>query len=264
MKKIITIILVITIVFSSQAIVFGYVSDGDNLESSHRYSQTELVWPTSSKRITSPYGWRIHPISGERKFHKGIDIGRISNSDPVWSADNGNVVYSGYNSSYGNVVLINSTCTTLNNLLQTRYAHLASRAVEEQYVKRSQKIGVMGTTGPSTGIHLHYETRDINTLATVWGGATMNPELVHSGLIADRSTARSIESGIPSLCNGELGLIKDDRFYSVEYLLRAENDKLYNNGIGKNDIEQVIEYMNKHSIKSGISGLDSLMKDLKI
>ncbi len=82
-------------------------------------------------------------------------IYRITNSDPIWSASDGVVVYSGYYGDYGNLVIINYNWQGI--IIQTRYAHLASRNVStNQHVYQGTNIGAMGTTGASTGIHFKY------------------------------------------------------------------------------------------------------------
>ncbi len=118
-----------------------------------------LLWPvdTVNKRISSPYGKRI--VFGERDFHQGIDIvgpksGDIA-GDKIYAADDGKVLISTYNNSYGNYVVIDH-----GGKISTCYAHMSSRAVKvNDTVKRGQVIGYVGTTGSSTGYHLHFEVR---------------------------------------------------------------------------------------------------------
>lgn len=108
--------------------------------------------------ITSPFGWRVHPIFRSRKFHTGVDIaGR--NGSPIRAANNGVVLYSGWYGGYGKVVIINhgsyngSPTTTL-------YAHLSSiMAQKGDKIRKGEVIGREGTTGYSTGPHLHFEVR---------------------------------------------------------------------------------------------------------
>lgn len=105
-----------------------------------------LVWPTVGGYISSYQG----PRWG--KYHKGIDIARPSNRS-ILAADNGTVSFVGWDGGYGNKVIINH-----NNGIKTLYAHLSSIDVRVgQTVAKGQKIGVMGSTGNSTGIHLHFE-----------------------------------------------------------------------------------------------------------
>lgn len=122
-------------------------------------------WPCpSSSRITSPYGYRIHPIYGTKKFHSGIDIGASSGSAIV-AAESGTVILAstGYNGGYGNYIILSH-----GNGYTTRYAHCSSLKVKVgDTVSRGQTIATVGSTGASTGPHLHFEVR-IN-------GETQNP-----------------------------------------------------------------------------------------
>lgn len=105
-----------------------------------------LAWPTVGGYVSSKMGTRWG------RLHKGIDIARPS-SLTIKAADNGKVVYAGYDGGYGNKVIINH-----NNGMKTVYAHLKSISVSVgQTVSKGQKIGIMGSTGNSTGVHLHFE-----------------------------------------------------------------------------------------------------------
>ncbi|MER2132002.1 MAG: peptidoglycan DD-metalloendopeptidase family protein [Carnobacterium inhibens] len=101
---------------------------------------------------TSSYGYRIHPITGVNKLHGGIDFG---GGGPIVAAQSGTVVFSGYDSSWGYYVKIDH-----GNGLQTLYAHMVAGSLlvtSGQQVSQGQQIGTMGTTGSSTGVHLHFE-----------------------------------------------------------------------------------------------------------
>lgn len=105
-----------------------------------------LTWPASGGYISSGYGYRWG------RLHKGIDIARPSNRT-IKAADNGTVVSAGWDGGYGNKIVINH-----NNGFRTVYAHLSSMNVRPgQTVTKGSKIGVMGSTGNSTGVHLHFE-----------------------------------------------------------------------------------------------------------
>lgn len=113
----------------------------------------KLSWPAVDGYISSGLGQRWG------KLHKGIDIARPSDRT-IKAADNGKVESAGFNGGYGNKVVINH-----NNGLKTIYAHLDSISVSVgQVVSQGQKIGVMGTTGNSTGVHLHFEVYDNGNL----------------------------------------------------------------------------------------------------
>ncbi|MGX4599266.1 M23 family metallopeptidase [Faecalimicrobium sp. JNUCC 81] len=112
------------------------------------------IWPLQSyKEISSPFGERVHPITGEVKFHRGIDIPAPKNTD-ILSSDDGIVIFSGSQNGYGNVVKIKHF-----DGKKTVYAHNTSNVVKEgDIVKKGQVIAKVGTTGDSTGNHVHFET----------------------------------------------------------------------------------------------------------
>jgi len=112
-----------------------------------------LKWPVSGQ-ITSPFGWRIHPIYHYRSFHTGIDIGAPAGRT-VKAARYGNVIYTGYKGAYGLIVIIDH-----GNSLATIYAHLSRVYVRAgEHVSRLESIAAVGSTGWSTGPHLHFEVR---------------------------------------------------------------------------------------------------------
>ena len=119
-------------------------------------SETGYLWPLPGYyRLSSQFGYRIHPITGVAHSHTGIDI-PASGGTPILAAKSGQVVTSAYHYSYGNYVVIDH-----GNGNSTLYAHMSSRAVSEgQMVTHGQVIGYVGTTGSSTGNHLHFEVRD--------------------------------------------------------------------------------------------------------
>lgn len=113
----------------------------------------QLAWPSATSRISSYYGTRSNPFGGSGyEFHSGIDIpGPIGTS--IYAAESGVVTRTGYIGSYGYAVYIDH-----GNGMQTRYAHLTSYSVSVgQRVSRGQQIARMGSTGRSTGPHLHFE-----------------------------------------------------------------------------------------------------------
>lgn len=120
-----------------------------------------MGWPCSGP-ITSPFGYRTHPIFGTTIFHAGIDIG-VDYGTPIHAADSGVVVYSGWISGYGNAVIIDH-----GGGISTLYGHNQSLAVSEgQSVSKGSVIAYAGSTGNSTGPHLHFEV-DVN-------GSPVNP-----------------------------------------------------------------------------------------
>ena len=102
--------------------------------------------------ITSAFGWRTHPISGEEKFHTGVDLGEEYGT-PIGAIWAGKVAFSGPYGGYGNVVVIEH-----GNKTVTLYGHCAELTVEAgESVSEGQLIGYVGSTGYSTGPHLHLE-----------------------------------------------------------------------------------------------------------
>lgn len=118
-------------------------------------SMYNWAWPTNSGYIiTSNYGWRVDPFSGYRSFHDAIDIaGAGGYGSPIYAANNGDVITSGWHWSYGWYVVINH-----NNGYYTLYAHMATRPWKKEgsIAAKGEQIGVMGMTGSATGPHLHF------------------------------------------------------------------------------------------------------------
>lgn len=109
-------------------------------------------WPTRSKQLTSGFGYRKDPFTGRATFHAGIDIDG-SSGDAVFSAADGTVSETGYNSQFGHYVIIEHLGD-----LQTAYMHLQQiDARKGDLVVRGEKIGLLGSSGRSTGPHLHFQ-----------------------------------------------------------------------------------------------------------
>ncbi len=127
-------------------------------EQLRREAATPSIWPTWG-RISSPFGWRRHPITGRRDFHTGIDIaGRNIRGRAVYATATGTVSFAGYRPSYGRLIIIEHGYG-----FTTYYAHLSRIRVQSgQQVEKGDLIGNVGSTGDTTGPHLHYEVR-------VWG-----------------------------------------------------------------------------------------------
>lgn len=119
------------------------------------------IWPTSSHKVTSDYGWRY--IFGAKDWHQGIDIG-ASYGSTIKAADGGTVTFAGWKGTYGKLVIV-----THDNGDQTYYAHCSTIVVSKgDKVYQGQKIAEIGSTGRSTGPHLHFEIRK--------DGKTVDPE----------------------------------------------------------------------------------------
>lgn len=116
-----------------------------------------MLWPAPG-RLSSRYGYRRHPIYGDRRMHTGIDIA-APDGTRVSAADSGVVTFAGYAGGFGNFVVV-SHRTVDGRDLSTAYAHMESIAVREgQLVDRGDRVGGVGNTGNSTGNHLHFEVR---------------------------------------------------------------------------------------------------------
>lgn len=112
--------------------------------------------------LTSPYGWRSSPFSGKRSFHGGTDMA-IASGTNIYAALDGRVSFTGYNDTYGNYVIV-----THHSGYKTLYAHMSSISCKKgQYVYTNTVIGKVGSTGMSTGPHLHF--------AVYKNGKSMNP-----------------------------------------------------------------------------------------
>lgn len=112
----------------------------------------DLIWPTTGA-VTSGFGNRIHPITGGSRWHAGIDIGSRSGT-AIWAAQSGTVIFSGWMSGYGETVMID------HGSFVTLYAHQSQRQVREgARISQGQQLGLVGSTGNSTGPHLHFEVR---------------------------------------------------------------------------------------------------------
>ncbi len=120
-------------------------------------AHTPSIMPVRSGWITSRFGYRRDPFTGKLKLHEGIDISG-SYGAPVFATADGRVTYAGWRHGYGLVVEIDH-----GNGFKTRYAHNSKILVKVgQKVKRGDIIALMGKTGRTTGVHVHYEVRLFN------------------------------------------------------------------------------------------------------
>lgn len=123
-----------------------------------------FVWPCpSSTRVTSDYGYRIHPIFGDRRFHNGIDIG-AGMGEKILATYAGTVIGASYNSSMGNYVMIDH-----GGGLVSIYMHASALKVSAgQHVETGDVIALVGSTGNSTGPHLHFSMRRNGSYVSPW------------------------------------------------------------------------------------------------
>ncbi|MBA3349923.1 MAG: M23 family metallopeptidase [Actinobacteria bacterium] len=112
-----------------------------------------FLWPAAGA-VTSPFGYRVHPIFGDSRLHEGIDIGAAYGA-PVVAADSGTVAFAGVMGGYGNAIGVDHGAG-----IATTYNHLSTiGVVSGQQVARGEVLGAVGSTGFSTGPHLHFEVR---------------------------------------------------------------------------------------------------------
>lgn len=122
------------------------------VEQQNRLAHTPSIWPVESRTITSPFGMRRDPFTLAMVYHSGLDIGAKSGASVYATAD-GTVSSTGYDSYHGNNIVIDH-----GNGLKTWYMHLSKIGVSKgDGIVKGQKIGLVGSTGRSTGPHLHYE-----------------------------------------------------------------------------------------------------------
>jgi len=130
------------------------VSGSLSTSSNSKYTGSgKFCWPAPSyTRISSPYGWRNHPVYNTRKFHSGVDLAAPGGTN-ILAAESGTVKFSGWNGGYGNCLIIDH-----GGGITTLYGHASRLCVSKgQYVTKGEVIAKVGTTGTSTGNHLHFE-----------------------------------------------------------------------------------------------------------
>ncbi len=147
----------------------AFVNNGTN------NSSIELIYPLlNPAKVTSRFGWRTHPLTGSRRFHSGVDIGAPSGA-PVVAAGSGTVVSAGWNGGYGKAVIIQH-----NDTQQTLYGHLSEVSVQAgQTIAKGTVIGLVGSTGNSTGPHLHFERR-MPSATGLWAAVDPSEEIQYA------------------------------------------------------------------------------------
>jgi murein DD-endopeptidase MepM/ murein hydrolase activator NlpD len=127
-------------------------SEAKLAEAEHERNITPTLWPTPSRLVTSGFGIRLDPFTERPAMHTGIDFAGRAN-DPIYAAAEGIVTTAGHDGEHGNYIIIQH-----GRGLETEYLHMTKLLVTTgQTVKKGQQIGLMGSTGRSTGTHLHYE-----------------------------------------------------------------------------------------------------------
>ena len=127
-----------------------------------------MIWPLPApwdvSWVTSEYGWRTHPVYGYDLFHSGIDIA-ADGGTPIYAAADGRIILSEYYGGYGNCIMIDH-----GDGVVSLYGHMSGYAgyYDGDYVFAGEVIGYVGTTGTSTGNHLHFETRYYGDYVSPW------------------------------------------------------------------------------------------------
>lgn len=139
-------------------------------------------------RISSVFGWRTHPISGDQRFHAGTDLAAPMGT-PVVAAAEGTVQNANWMGGYGLTVTVNHPSSQ-----QTLYAHLSELFVQPgQRVEKGTVIGRVGSTGNSTGPHLHFEVRHLKPEGWVAVDSGVQLQVALSQMVQALQTARVIQ-----------------------------------------------------------------------
>jgi murein DD-endopeptidase MepM/ murein hydrolase activator NlpD len=137
--------------------------------------------------ITSGFGWRIHPITGDRRLHAGTDLGAPMGT-PVVAAAAGQVVSADWMGGYGNAIVIQH-----GQIEETLYGHLSAILVQPgQWVEQGTIIGQVGSTGNSTGPHLHFETRQLTSEGWIAVDSGVQLEYALNQLVNGLQTAQAV------------------------------------------------------------------------
>ena len=194
-------------------------------------------WP-AGETIRSPWGYRKHPITGRRKKHRGVDVGY---NGPIFAPADGKVVHKGASlnkrTGGGYTLILEHS----EPRVWTVYYHLRepSRLLKGTRVKRGEVIAHTGTTGASTGIHLHFETRRSQRY-----GTDFNPETI---LSSDHASESKPVKATPKPKLTEDGLIGRQTWGAVQRMLEADN--LYKgriNGVpGKSTVLALQKFLNQ-------------------
>ena len=153
--------------------------------------RTDLIFPLPvAATMTSAFGWRIHPIAGTRRMHNGTDFGAPLGT-PVLAAYSGEVSHADWSGGYGLMV----TLRHLEGTQESRYAHLSDIYVEPgEWVEQGTVIGRLGSTGYSTGPHLHFEWRHLTDKGWVAVDAGLHLEYAMDNLIRSMQYAQASEN----------------------------------------------------------------------
>lgn len=176
-----------------------YDQNGKSLQQKEGFN-TE---PVAYTRISSPFGYRVHPVLHTVRMHTGIDYAAPTGT-PIKAAADGEVIFKGWKGGYGNTVMIRHA-----NGVETLYGHMSAFSPADGRVRAGEVIGFVGTTGRSTGPHLHYEARVNGQPVNPTTVALPTPKLTPTNMAAFRkqqkdastmlSTVRSLPVSVAQL-----------------------------------------------------------------
>ena len=170
-----------------------YDQNGKSLQQKEGFN-TE---PVAYTRISSPFGYRVHPVLHTVSMHTGIDYAAPTGT-PIKATADGEVIFKGWKGGYGNTVMIRHA-----NGVETLYGHMSAFSPADGRVRAGEVIGFVGTTGRSTGPHLHYEARVNGQPVNPTTVALPTPKLTPTNMAAfrkqqkDASTMLSIIRSLP-------------------------------------------------------------------
>lgn len=166
-----------------------YDQNGKSLQQKEGFN-TE---PVAYTRISSPFGYRVHPVLHTVRMHTGIDYAAPSGT-PIKAAADGEVIFKGWKGGYGNTVMIRHA-----NGVETLYGHMSAFSPADGRVRAGEVIGFVGTTGRSTGPHLHYEARVNGQPVNPTTVALPTPKLTPTNMAAFRKQQKDASTMLSAI-----------------------------------------------------------------
>ena len=149
--------------------------------------------PVAYTRISSPFGYRVHPVLHTVRMHTGIDYAAPTGT-PIKAAADGEVIFKGWKGGYGNTVMIRHV-----NGVETLYGHMSAFSPADGRVRAGEVIGFVGTTGRSTGPHLHYEARVNGQPVNPTTVALPTPKLTPTNMAAFRKQQKDASTMLSAI-----------------------------------------------------------------
>lgn len=166
-----------------------YDQNGKSLQQKEGFN-TE---PVAYTRISSPFGYRVHPVLHTVRMHTGIDYAAPTGT-PIKAAADGEVIFKGWKGGYGNTVMIRHA-----NGVETLYGHMSAFSPADGRVRAGEVIGFVGTTGRSTGPHLHYEARVNGQPVNPTTVALPTPKLTPTNMAAFRKQQKDASTMLSAI-----------------------------------------------------------------